>query len=98
MTNSNQYLSDFMKVFSSLERWAPGSTNDSLKALSFVPIPPTKILEIGCGKGHATIALAENCNASIIATDNEPSALASLEKNLQQNVRCCTNPKPNTCD
>lgn len=85
MGDEGQYLSDFMRVFSSLERGAPGSTNDSLKALSFVPIPPTKILEIGCGKGHATIALAQNCDASIIATDNEPSALASLEQNLQQN-------------
>jgi len=50
MTQHEQYMNDFMKVFETLNRWGPGSESETLKALSSVPITPTKVLEMGCGK------------------------------------------------
>ncbi|KDE39444.1 Transcriptional regulator, MerR family [Nitrincola lacisaponensis] len=82
MSGHEQYMADFMKVFQSLDRWGPGSPEDSLKALSFLPEHPHKILEIGCGKGVATALLAKHTDAEIIAVDNEMKALKQLDKKL----------------
>ncbi|OEE63827.1 methyltransferase [Enterovibrio norvegicus FF-454] len=78
MNEHEQYMADFMKVFASLERWAPGSESETLKALLLLPEQPNAILEIGCGKGLATSVLANNTNASITVVDNEQSALTRL--------------------
>lgn len=78
MDNDQSYMQDFMKVFSTLERWGPGKEDESLKALSYLTNSPKKLLEIGCGKGLTTIALAKATDAQIIATDTETGALQSL--------------------
>ncbi len=80
MTQHEQYMNDFMKVFETLTRWGPGSESETLKALSSVSITPTKVLEIGCGKGLATLVLAKSLSAKIISVDNEQSALDSLKQ------------------
>jgi len=78
MTQHEQYMNDFMKVFETLTRWGPGSEDETLKALSTLPVPPKNILEIGCGKGLATLVLANNLSGNITSIDNEQSALDSL--------------------
>lgn len=81
MNEHDNYMADFMTVFETLERWGPGDENETLRALSLLPIAPKSILEIGCGKGIATSILANNSSANIVAVDNEQSAIDYL--NLQ---------------
>lgn len=84
MNEHEQYMADFMTVFAVLERWGPGCDADTLKAMSFLPITPTKLIDIGCGKGFATRLLVEHTQAQIIAVDNEPSALDALSLRLSE--------------
>lgn len=78
MNEHDNYMADFMTVFETLERWGPGDKNETLTALSLLPIAPKSILEIGCGKGVATSTLANNSSANIVAVDNEQSAIDYL--------------------
>ena len=82
MNEHDQYMADFMVIFQGLNRWGPGSEEDTLKALARVPIVPTQVVDIGCGKGLATLILAENTQAQVIAIDNEASALEELNQRL----------------
>ncbi len=79
MNEHDEYMNDFMKVYEKLERWGPGSDSETLKALSRVPAPPSSILDIGCGKGLATLVLAKHSKANITALDNEQTALDHLQ-------------------
>jgi len=83
MTQHENYMNDFMKVFETLKRWGPGSESETLKALSSIPISPTNVLEIGSGKGLATLVLANNLSAKITSVDNEQSALDSLKQAVE---------------
>ena len=78
MNEHEQYMAEFMRVFSTLDRWGPGCESDTLKALTMVTHKPQHILEIGCGKGLATTLLAQHTQAIITAVDNEESALERL--------------------
>ncbi|GAL17068.1 transcriptional regulator MerR family [Vibrio maritimus] len=84
MNEHELYMADFMTVFETLERWGPGSEQETQKALNAVPKAPKNLLEVGCGKGLATKVLAENCDANIAAIDNEQSALDRLTERFQQ--------------
>ncbi|MBY6016463.1 MerR family transcriptional regulator [Halomonas denitrificans] len=84
MNEHEQYMADFMTAFETLDRWGPGSETETRRALSRVPLTPSAILEVGCGKGLATTILASDTQATITAVDNEPSALARLTEMLQQ--------------
>lgn len=88
MNTHEQYMADFMTVYQPLERWAPGSDEDSAQALALLQQQAApalqQILEVGCGKGFSTTLLARETSAKVIATDNEPAALAALSARLQQ--------------
>ena len=84
MSERDQYTIDFMTVFQGLERWGPSSDADTLKALSMLPTTPTKIIDIGCGKGFSTRLLARHTQAQIVAVDNEQSALDELGDRLTE--------------
>lgn len=84
MNEHDQYMADFMTVFQGLERWGPSSDADTLKALSTLPTIPTKIIDIGCGKGFSTRLLAKYTQAEIVAVDNEQSALDELGERLTE--------------
>lgn len=84
MNSDDQYMADFMAVFSGVERWGPGSDDDSLRALRAVAHTPQRIVDIGCGKGFATRLLAQHTRAHITAVDNEPGALQALQQYLDQ--------------
>lgn len=75
-------MADFMTVFQPLDRWGPGTEEDSLRALALLPDTPTRILDIGCGKGLSATLLAQHTHASVTAVDNEPSALAQFESKI----------------
>lgn len=84
MNEHDQYMADFMHVFNALDRWGPGSEEDTLRALGAVPFKPENILEIGCGRGIATTVLAQNTDAKITALDNETTALARMMERATQ--------------
>jgi DNA-binding transcriptional MerR regulator/cyclopropane fatty-acyl-phospholipid synthase-like methyltransferase len=84
MNEHDQYMADFMTVFQDLERWGPSSDTDTLKALATLPTTPTKVIDIGCGKGFSTRLLAKHTQAQIVAVDNEQSALDELSKRLTE--------------
>lgn len=84
MNQHEHYMADFMAVFSTLERWGPGSEDDTSRALAASGLIPNTILEVGCGKGLATQVLAKQSQAQIIAVDNEQSALDSLVQKASQ--------------
>lgn len=85
MSEHEQYMQDFMTVFEPLESWGPNSVDDTSKAFTLLNRQPNNILEIGCGKGNSTIAIAKLCSANIIATDNASMALSKLEEKLARN-------------
>ena len=79
MNEHDTYMKDFMAVFASLDRWGPGSQQDSLKAMRMMPLNTmNQLLEVGCGKGTSTLLLANNSSAHITAVDNEPTAIEAL--------------------
>ncbi|WP_434355074.1 methyltransferase domain-containing protein [Parasalinivibrio latis] len=80
MNTHEQYMADFMRVFNGLERWGPGSEDETLRALEAIPFKPKRILEIGCGNGIATSVLAEHTEADITAVDTEQPALDRLSQ------------------
>lgn len=92
MNEHETYMTDFMKIFETLERWGPGSEADTLRALAALPATatsgfhaaPTAILDIGCGKGLSTVLLAANTAAEITAVDNEPTALDALQRTVAE--------------
>ncbi|WP_305909659.1 MerR family transcriptional regulator [Methylomarinum sp. Ch1-1] len=84
MNEHDQYVADFMTVYQPLERWGPGTEEDSLKALQLLPTTPTKAVDIGCGKGFSTTLLAQHTQARVIAVDNELNALSQLAQRLTE--------------
>jgi len=65
------------------ERQGPGSTADTLRALSLIDIQKNKFLkiaDIGCGSGGQTITLAQNIEGQITAVDLFPEFLAKLNR------------------
>lgn len=76
MNTHERYMADFERLFEGLERLGPGSREDSLKAFHALPEPPARLLDIGCGRGAATLLLATQGNIRITALDND---LCNLE-------------------
>nr|WP_086940747.1 MerR family transcriptional regulator [Thaumasiovibrio occultus] len=82
MNEHDAYMADFFKVYEGLEYWGPGEAQDSEKALTLLPTPPTQVLEIGCGNGVATQVLLQQTNAHVTAIDNDQPALERLQAKL----------------
>jgi len=72
----------FLDVQRGLPRQGPGSDESTLKALSLCSGLPERpaILDIGCGPGMQTIALAKAMNAHITAVDMYREYLDELEE------------------
>jgi len=72
----------FWRVHRDLPREAPGSDTSTLRALSLLTSLPTapSILDIGCGPGAQTIALARATNGTITATDTHQPFLDDLAR------------------
>ena len=75
----------FFEVQRGLPRQGPGSNADTVKALALcseLPTNPT-VLDIGCGPGMQTLALAEALPGSILAVDICNEYLEELRKRVE---------------
>lgn len=72
----------FLEIYGTLPRAGPGSTADTLRALSLVPNPdPRMVLDLGCGPGAQTLVLAEVLpEAGILALDLTPQMVAEARR------------------
>lgn len=70
------------EFFIELERQGPGSTEETIKALSFIKnlSSKAKIADLGCGTGFQTMVLAQNTKANIIALDFFANSIDKLNK------------------
>ena len=79
-----ELLIDFHK---DADRQGPGSTADTLKALSFIDLPretPLNVADIGCGTGGQTITLAQHIKGHITAVDLFPQFLDKLKSSSKE--------------
>ena len=69
-----------------LERQGPGSTEMTVKALSFINNHSniSKVIDFGCGTGGQTLVLAQNLNASIIGMDLFPGFIEVFNANAKK--------------
>ncbi len=76
----------FWQIHCELPREAPGSDASTLKAFSMLPNLPARpsILDIGCGPGAQTIALALASQAEITAVDTHEPFLDDLVSRATQ--------------
>ena len=72
----------FFEIHGELPRGAPGDDGQTRKALSLLKGLPSRpcILDIGCGPGMQTIALAKQTDGTIIAIDNHMPFLEVLRQ------------------
>ena len=82
----NRMTTLFFEMFSGLPRQGPGDDSSTLRALSLVPGvgPQTRIIDIGCGTGAQTIALAHHSPTRIVAIDNHAPFLDVLRRRAQK--------------
>ncbi|MDR1141705.1 MAG: class I SAM-dependent methyltransferase, partial [Planctomycetaceae bacterium] len=68
------------EYFVGLERQGPGSSEATIKALSFIGnlSNESKIADLGCGTGGQTIVLAQNVKGTITALDLFPGSIEKL--------------------
>ncbi|WP_159520632.1 class I SAM-dependent methyltransferase [Sunxiuqinia indica] len=90
MSNEQQTIHEFdlniiHDFFSNTERQGPGSSEETLKALSFIEglTGKSKIADIGCGTGGQTMVLAQNTSCEIIGIDACPDFINQFNKNTQ---------------
>jgi SAM-dependent methyltransferase len=76
----------FWQVHRDLPREAPGSDASTLRALGMIPsLPaPPRILDIGCGPGAQTVALARATQADVTAADTHQPFLDDLARRAAQ--------------
>ena len=76
----------FFELFSGLPRQGPGSTASTRRALGLVPSvgPTTRVLDVGCGTGAQTLALAHSSPARIVAIDNHPPFIHALNREARR--------------
>ncbi len=77
-----------------LERQGPGSSEMTLKALSFLDTlaPDSRVADLGCGTGGQTLTLAQHIKGSIVGVDLFPAFIdvfneRARKHNLQNRVR-----------
>jgi ubiquinone/menaquinone biosynthesis C-methylase UbiE len=99
MSNENQTIHEFdlniiYDYFSNTERQGPGSSEITLKALSFINglTETSKIADIGCGTGGQTMVLAQNTVSEIIGVELWPDFIKQFNQkaqslNLQDRVK-----------
>lgn len=85
MSSENQTIHDFdikliCEYFSLINRQGPGSTEMTIKALSFIEglNPDSRIADLGCGTGAPTMDLARNAPGHVTGLDMFPRFIDQL--------------------
>ena len=75
-----------VELHEGLDRLGPGDDQSTLRALRLCDELPAKpdILDVGCGTGAQTLALAMHTEGMITATDLMPGPLATLETKARE--------------
>jgi ubiquinone/menaquinone biosynthesis C-methylase UbiE len=91
MKEENKTIHEFnftliCEYFSSLERQGPGSSEITLKALSFIDnlTLESRIADIGCGTGGQTMVLAKNAPGQITGIDLFPDFVNLFTENARK--------------
>ncbi|MEB3339308.1 class I SAM-dependent methyltransferase [Okeania sp.] len=91
MSNENKSIHEFdvqliYEYYSKLERQGPGSSEVTIKALSFIDnlTNESKIADIGCGTGGQTMAIANHTSGYITAIDLSPIFIDIFNINSQK--------------
>jgi ubiquinone/menaquinone biosynthesis C-methylase UbiE len=76
----------FFELHHDLPREAPGDNSSTHKALALLTtLPPHPLfLDLGCGPGEQTLALAKSTDGHIIAVDTHQLFLEKLRRNAQE--------------
>jgi len=80
-------ISLIFRLFETLPRQGPGNDESTARAFRMIPALPEnpEVLDIGCGAGMQTLALARLCpGARITAIDVHPPVLAALERRARE--------------
>lgn len=85
-TMNPRLLEVFFDVQRGLPRQGPGDDGSTASALALCSGLPDKpsVLDIGCGPGMQTIALAEASSGSIVAVDNSDEYLDELRRRVER--------------
>jgi methylase of polypeptide subunit release factors len=79
-------INPIFKIFESFPRQGPGDDEHTEKAFSIIAEPPEgggEILDVGCGKGVQTTALARLCpSCRILATDIHQPFLDAVDEKI----------------
>ena len=69
-----------------LEREGPGSSEMTVKALSFINNPDkiSRVADLGCGSGGQTMVLAQNIAGKIVGIDQFPEFINKLNDNAKK--------------
>ncbi|MCK5147044.1 methyltransferase domain-containing protein [bacterium] len=81
MENHNDYMENFLAVFSQMKRQGPGSETSTLRSFNQIKADPPiqEILDVGCGKGATSLLLAKSTKAQVTALDNHQPFLDHLD-------------------
>jgi len=76
----------FYELFEKLPRQGPGCREATLQALGLLTDLPARprVLDIGCGSGMQTLALAGELKTKIVAVDNHRPLLDTLDRSARQ--------------
>jgi serine/threonine-protein kinase HipA len=79
-------LDALLTLHAGLSQQGPGSDASTLEAIRRLPpLPqPPRVLDLGCGPGRQTLALARALQSKVIAVDTQPSFLDQLNRTAQQ--------------
>ena len=80
MKEHERYIRDFKLLLDGMSYWGPGDRAFTQQQFAALPIRPRRILDMGCGRGASTLALAPVTNAVIVAIDLDEEALATLAR------------------
>lgn len=90
MSNENKSIHEFdfnliCEYFSAIERQGPGSSEVTIKALSFIDNlnDKSRIADIGSGTGGQTMVLAQNASEHVTAIDLFPAFIDQLNSNAR---------------
>jgi len=83
MNEHERYIRDFKRLLDGMSHWGPGDRAFTQQQFAALPIRPRRILDMGCGRGASTLALAEVTDAAILAIDLDEEALAALVRSAR---------------